>query len=199
MSLHDIRGGKGSCFPNLYSALYSTPIQMEGERMVDGPSDWESQSPEFKQVAIRDYARIIAELSRLRFDVIGSLYFSKTKSGQFEVGPIAWCKWNASYRRTLPVYDRGPWKTVIQMAEAGLKDNLQFLAVNPALARKIPFPYSNDTEIWDSAVPNTRRGLDILPQVIDEASASGPFALTHADLSMWYVSTTSTSFLPLTE
>lgn len=156
---------------------------MEGERMVD--SDWEQQSPKFKLIALRDYARIIVELSRLRFDSIGSLYFKGNDHTEFVVGPISWPKFHTAYRKTLPIYDRGPFRSTTQLLEAGIKDSLQFIETNPSLARKVPFPRLDDTELWNSAPGNLRRGLQLIPKVIDEASASGPFVLSHPDLSLW--------------
>jgi hypothetical protein len=151
---------------------------------------WEDLNVEVKLTAIRDYARIILELSRLQFNAIGSLYFKhKTPPPNcFELGPIAWCKHESSARKNLPIYDRGPWNTSGQWLRAVLTDEIQFMEMRPDLAQTVHGHRIDGGARWRLAqtiLPQFRdRIADIIEDPLDRC-AGGPFVLAHMDLNPW--------------
>lgn len=159
---------------------------MEGASM--GRFAWSELDMETKLTSIRHYAAMVLELSRLRFDSIGSLYPGATP-GTVELGPMAWPKFETPYRRTLPIYDRGPWKSATAWLQASLTDTIQFMEMNPELARNAPIFTFKDEKLWELAHTLLPRCLKLVPEIIDEASDPypGQFALAHMDFTPWYV------------
>lgn len=159
---------------------------MEGANM--GYDAWQQSSLENKLIGIRDYARLVVELSRLRFDSIGSLY-PGTTPGTVKTGPIAWSKFDTEHRRNLPIYDRGPWKSATAWLQASLTDTIQSMELIPDITRIAPIPTFDDEDMWQSALTVLPQCLKLVPEVVDEASDPypGQFALAHMDLTPWCV------------
>lgn len=161
-------------------------IQIQGKPMSG--AEWMRLYDTSKQITFRDYTMIVSELASLKFDSIGSLYFSKPTPLEAVMGPISWGKFSTSYRETLPIYDRGPWKTSNQWLKASLTDNLQLMSANPKLAQSLPSSVFEENS-WNSALTVLPEALRILPDVLQENSdivPDMPFVLTHIDLGPWY-------------
>lgn len=148
---------------------------------------WESLSLDVKLKTIREYAKIILELSKLKFDHIGSLYF---KPGpiphSYQIGPMAWCKHESMPRRRNGYYDRGPWKAPGAWLRAALADEIAFMEKMPQLAQSTHKCRRDDDTRWRLAqqvLPKLwDRVADIIEDPLDRCGA-GPFVLAHMDFS----------------
>lgn len=167
--------------------IQSCVRQVEGETM--NSSIWEDLPLDVKLRTIRDYARIILELSKLKFDRIGSLYFAPgvTPSYSYQLGPIAWCKHESEHRRKVGPYDCGPWKLSTSWLRAALSDEINFIDKMPELAQsthKCRRPH-DDTRWWlaRQMLPKLRdRVTDIIEDPLDRCRA-GPFVLAHMNFN----------------
>ncbi|KAE9391827.1 hypothetical protein BT96DRAFT_1023882 [Gymnopus androsaceus JB14] len=148
---------------------------------------WESLSLDVKLKTIREYAKIVLELSKLKFDRIGSLYF---KPGpiphSYQLGPVTWCKHESGARRRNGHYDRGPWKASAAWLRAALTDEIAFMEKMPQLAQSTHKCRRVDDTRWRLAqqvLPLLRdRVTDIIEDPLDRCG-SGPFVLAHMDFS----------------
>ncbi|KAK7438252.1 hypothetical protein VKT23_018182 [Stygiomarasmius scandens] len=153
---------------------------------------WENLSIDLKLKSIKDYARIILELSRLKFDRIGSIYFKRNTPPPhcFELGPVSWCKHESAARRKNCQNNRGPFRTSTSWLKAALDDEIDFMDKLPELARttyKFRPEEGSGARMrrWRLAkrvVPEFRdRIADVIEDPLDRYSA-GPFVLAHLDL-----------------
>ncbi|KIK69940.1 hypothetical protein GYMLUDRAFT_151706, partial [Collybiopsis luxurians FD-317 M1] len=147
---------------------------------------WEKLSLDAKLRTIRDYAKIVLELSRLKFDYIGSLYFTPGSAPpySYQLGPVAWCKHESGLRRKYCHYDRGPWKASASWLRAALSDEIAFMETMPQLAQST-YKCRRDVDTrWRLALqvlPNLRdRVADVIEDPLDRCRA-GPFVLAHGD------------------
>lgn len=143
---------------------------------------WSEGSPEMKRRTVRDYAKMVSELSKISFDRIGSLYFDSTRPGAVKVGPLCRAKSVASIRRSLPLYDRGPWKKSVEWVESYVKDELQLLVDYPDIlvdASCTVVDFDTDHPI---ACRVYKEFLDYIPEVVGtKGHDAGPFFLSHLD------------------
>lgn len=133
---------------------------------------------------VKSYAHIVSQLASLRFDTIGSLYFDpRSKSGsQVQVGPISWAKGASKIRKTLPIYDRGPWKSAVDWLEASVRDEMQLLKLRPDLLCELVTSLTLEEDralairVYDAVFPRIR-------QIVSDPSSEAPFVLSHVDLT----------------
>ncbi|KAL0569674.1 hypothetical protein V5O48_012287 [Marasmius crinis-equi] len=161
----------------------------EGKDM-SGPA-WENLPTQVKLNAIRDYAHVVLELYRLRFDRIASIYFKKGASPPhcYELGEVAWWKHESAARRArCESYDRGPWKSSGDWVRAALTDEIQSMQRLPEVIRDA---YSgsfdgDDSSKWRTAqrtLPEMQKRVeDVIEDGLDRFCA-GPFVLYHMDLT----------------
>ena len=160
---------------------------------MNGPA-WENLPPQVKLNAIRDYAHIVLELYRLRFDRIGSIYFKRGASPPhcYELGEVAWWKHESAARRArCDIYDRGPWKSSGEWVRAALTDEIQSMNRLPEVIRHA---YNGSFEGDDS--PKWRLAQRTLPEMLKRVEDviedgldrfhAGPFVLCHMDLTPRY-------------
>ncbi|KAJ3988357.1 hypothetical protein F5890DRAFT_1550581 [Lentinula detonsa] len=135
----------------------------EGEIMSS--SVWEDLSLDTKLKTIRDYARIILELSKLKFDRIGSLYFTPGAAPlySYHLGPVAWCKPESEIRRKHGPYDRGPWKVSANWLRAALSEEINFMEKMPHLALSTYKCRTGDDRRW-------RLAQQVLPRLRDRVA-----------------------------
>ncbi|THU98930.1 hypothetical protein K435DRAFT_517934 [Dendrothele bispora CBS 962.96] len=154
---------------------------------------WENLSIDLKLKSIKDYARIVLELSRLKFDRIGSIYFKKNAipPNCFELGPVCWCKHEADARRRNCQYNRGPFRTSTSWLGTALDDEIEFMDRLPELAWTTY--KSRPEEVSGGRIRRWRLAKDLIPKfrdrigdVIDDPLdrySAGPFVLAHLDLN----------------
>lgn len=154
---------------------------------------WEELSTDVKLIAIRDYARIVLELSSLHFDSIGSIYFKPGASPPhcFKLGPISRSKHESAARKKNCTYDRGPWKTSGAWLRASLNDEIEFMTRLPELAQTTYGRRMDDGLLWRRAQRVLPEFRDRISDIIDDPfdrCANGPFVLAHMDLNPEFVS-----------
>ncbi len=100
-------------------------------------SPWRLRLRAQTQRGFGDYARIVLQLSQLKFDRIGSIYFKHDAAPPdcFRLGPVAWCKHESAARKRNCSYDRGPWKLSGPWLRAGLTEEIEFMERLPELAK----------------------------------------------------------------
>ncbi|ESK95715.1 serine threonine protein kinase [Moniliophthora roreri MCA 2997] len=153
-------------------------------------SAWENLPTEVKLLAIRDYARIVLELSRLKFDRIASIYFKERAPPPhcYELGPVAWCKHESAARKACCRYDRGPWQSASQWLRAALSDEIETMQTLPDLLQSThkSSMRGDDTRRWQlahKAFPQMlNRVSDVIEDPLDRYGA-GPFVLSHMELT----------------
>ncbi|KAJ8081102.1 hypothetical protein PM082_017943 [Marasmius tenuissimus] len=155
-----------------------------------GGSAWENLPTQVKLNAIRDYAHVVLELYRLRFDRIGSIYLKKGAFPPhcFELGEVAWWKHESAARKRCDHYDRGPWKSSGEWVRAALTDEIQSMHRLPEVIRHA---YNGSFEGDDS--PKWRLAQSTLPEMLKRVGDviedgldrfhAGPFVLCHTDLT----------------
>jgi len=162
--------------------------KMEGIRMTMQDPEWSSFPLEFQLHAIRDYARIVFELSKLQFEALGSLHFGDNP-GTFNLGRMTWPKFRADLRSKMPVYDRGPWASTTQYIKASLTDEIQFMQREPDVAADaFGAKLSTHDTVWPLALRVFPECLEKVAGFINEENdpyARGSFVLSHNDLSVW--------------
>jgi hypothetical protein len=161
---------------------------MEGTQMTMQTPEWSSRPLQFQLRAIRDYARIVFELSKLQFESIGSLYFG-SDPGTFDLGPVAWTKFRADLRSKMPTYERGPWGSVTEYMKASISDEIQFMERQPDVAATAfgAMLSAHDT-VWPLALrilPECREKVAGLIDEKNDGYACRPFVLSHTDLTVW--------------
>ncbi|KAK0201494.1 phosphotransferase enzyme family-domain-containing protein [Desarmillaria ectypa] len=175
---------------NAIGQAFSIISFTEGSDMNGSP--WEDLAFELKLNAIRDYARIVLQLSQLKFDRIGSIYFKHDVAPPncFRLGPVAWCKHESAARKRNCSYDRGPWKVSGPWLRAGLTEEIEFMERLPELA-KTSYGYRNDINMkWRLAQDVLPRFRDRIRDVIEDeldGCAAGPFVLAHMDFNPWNI------------
>ncbi|KAJ7726481.1 hypothetical protein B0H16DRAFT_1592362 [Mycena metata] len=164
----------------------------EGMDMAGVP--WEALPLQTKLIGIRDFAKVVSQLSQLHFKAIGSIYFKFSDSKRqipvgFTLGPASWFKPESAARAAAFQHDRGPWKTAAQWLRASVDDEAQFIEKLPALALETSNYNEGSDRRWSLArrtLPKFRdRILDFRDDPFDQC-ATGPFALGHMDLNPWY-------------
>lgn len=153
-------------------------------------SPWEELDTQTKLVAIKDYARIVLQLSRLNFDRIGSIYFKPGSHAPncFQLGPVAWCKHESAARKKICSYDRGPWKTSGAWLSAALTDEIQFMERLPELAQTTYGRRIDGGARWRLAQKVLPKFRDRISDTIDDPldrCGAGPFVLGHMDFNPW--------------
>ncbi|KAK1233482.1 hypothetical protein PQX77_003378 [Marasmius sp. AFHP31] len=166
-------------------------LESETEGVDMSGSAWENLPTQVKLNAIRDYAHVVLELYRLRFDRIGSIYFKSHASPPhcYELGEVAWWKHESAARRArCDHYDRGPWKSSGEWVRAALTDEIQSMHRLPEVIRHA---YNgsfegDDSPRWNLAqrtLPEMlKRVGDVIEDGLDRFHA-GPFVLCHMDLT----------------
>ncbi|KAF7299496.1 Serine threonine protein kinase [Mycena indigotica] len=190
---------------NAIGAPFSVVSFSEGVEMYGVP--WEELPLESKLIGVRDFARIIAQLTHLNFKSMGSIYFkfeaqhspSQTIAPTgFCLGPASWAKDESASRMAALAMedtkrDRGPWKCSAHWLKASLAEDIQFIERLPGLAKQSFAARTNKSEReGERRLQLARR---VLPRMHDcvmeprddpyDQCSTGPFVLGHLDLNPW--------------